>query len=119
MKNDSRNARLVYVVLRVMKLVGSLIEIVNFTSQAGLAVLIEPMTFDLMNNKSAMDKVLAETEAAWEPGTAHGYHTLSIGPYVDALVRRADPKKRSIGKFFHEEVSKPFGKTSFPRYIEV
>ncbi|XP_071852274.1 beta-lactamase domain-containing protein 2-like [Apostichopus japonicus] len=77
--------------------------------EAGLAVLNEPMTFDLMNNKSAMDKVLAETEPAWEPGTAHGYHTLSIGPYVDALVRRADPKKRSIGKFFHEEVSKPFG----------
>lgn len=81
--------------------------------EAGLPILSQPMTFDLLQDHDALDKVLAETKPLWEPGTAHGYHTISIGFYVDALIRRVDPEGRTVGKFFSDEVAKPFGIDAF------
>ena len=43
-------------------------------------------------------------------GTGHGYHALTIGLYMDQLVRLVDPKHRAIAQFFQEEVAQPFGK---------
>lgn len=43
-------------------------------------------------------------------GTAQGYHTLTYGLYADQLVRRVDPKHRSLGDFFQQEIAQPFGK---------
>ena len=42
-------------------------------------------------------------------GTAHGYHILSIGLYVDQIIRRVDPQKRSLQQYFREEIAEPFG----------
>lgn len=78
--------------------------------QAGLYITDTPFTFDLLRDHDAMDKVLAEAKPKWKPGTAHGYHPVSFGPYANALIRRIDPKGRSVGKFFDEEVRQPFGK---------
>ena len=46
----------------------------------------------------------------WEPGTSHGYHGITFGLYASQLLTRADPKKRTIGQYFRDEVAKPFGK---------
>lgn len=67
------------------------------------------MTFDLIKDHDSLDKALAATAPLWQPGTAMGYHMVSIGFYVDALVRRVDPKGRTVGQFFQEEVAEPFG----------
>ena len=45
-------------------------------------------------------------------GTAVGYHAITIGMYMDQLVRRIDPKHRSVPQFFDEEIAKPFGMNS-------
>ena len=43
-------------------------------------------------------------------GSAFGYHSISMGWYMDQLIRRVDPEHRSAGQFFQEEIAKPFGK---------
>lgn len=37
------------------------------------------------------------------------YHALTRGLIVNEIIRRADPKHRSIGKFVAEEIAKPLG----------
>ena len=41
-------------------------------------------------------------------GSGFGYHTLTICLYQDQLVRRVDPKKRSLAQFFEDEFAKKF-----------
>lgn len=79
-----------------------------FEHEAGLAATDEPLSYDMFENFEILDQVLASTKPLWEPGTKHGYHAITMGLYADALVRRVDPRKRTISQFFDEEVSKPF-----------
>jgi len=39
--------------------------------------------------------------------TKRGYHAWSRGMIVNEIVRRVDPKGRTIKEFFHDEVEKP------------
>lgn len=41
----------------------------------------------------------------WEPGTAHGYHPISMGALVGEVVLRATG--RSLGRFFSDEIARP------------
>ncbi len=34
---------------------------------------------------------------------------MSIGLYEQEIIRRVDPKHRSLGRFFHEEIARPLG----------
>lgn len=43
------------------------------------------------------------------PGAARGYHAQSLGWYESQLLRRVDPKGRTIGRFFAEEIAEPLG----------
>ncbi|PIK56468.1 putative beta-lactamase domain-containing protein 2 [Apostichopus japonicus] len=81
--------------------------------EAGLPVVYDGITFDLLRDTEALDRALALSEPLWEPGTAHGYHALSIGLFASALVRRVDPKNRTLGQFFAEEVADVFGIDAF------
>lgn len=51
--------------------------------------------------------ILARQKPAWEPGTRQGYHAITLGFYESELLRRVDPKHRSLGRFFHEEIASP------------
>lgn len=42
-------------------------------------------------------------------GKKCGYHALTFGWLVDQLIRRIDPKHRSVARFFREEIAIPFG----------
>lgn len=72
-------------------------------------VVYNGITFDILRDTEALDRALALSEPLWEPGTAHGYHAVSIGLFASALVRRVDPKNRTLGQFFAEEVADVFG----------
>ena len=54
-------------------------------------------------------QIIADQKPNWPPGTGHGYHALSYGVVVDQLVRRIDPKHRSLDQFFREEIAEPYG----------
>ncbi|HEY6107605.1 MAG TPA: serine hydrolase domain-containing protein, partial [Gemmatimonadales bacterium] len=51
----------------------------------------------------------ARQQPAWPPGTRHGYHTMTLGLYMQELIRRVDPAHRSLGRFFHEDIAVPLG----------
>ena len=38
-----------------------------------------------------------------------GYHALTYGLYVDELLRRVDPKHRTMQQFIREEIADTFG----------
>lgn len=42
-------------------------------------------------------------------GSDFGFHTMTLGLYMDELVRRVDPHHRRLDQFFREEISQQFG----------
>ena len=49
--------------------------------------------------------VLARQKPAWEPGTRQAYHAITLGFYEGELLRRVDPRHRSLGQFFQDEIA--------------
>ena len=77
--------------------------------QAGLSAIDEPLTVGVLSDPNALASILAKQKPAWEPGTRHGYHGISLGWFESALMRRVDPLKRSLGQFFQDEIARPLG----------
>ena len=62
--------------------------------------------------------VLARQKPAWEPGTRQAYHALTLGFYEGELLRRVDPRHRSLGQFFQDEIASPLGEDVYIRVPE-
>jgi CubicO group peptidase (beta-lactamase class C family) len=77
--------------------------------EAGLVLLDERLTLEKLRDLDYMARLLARQKPAWPPGTRHGYHTMSIGLYMQELLRRVDPQHRTLGRCFHEDIAKPLG----------
>lgn len=77
--------------------------------EAGLVLLDESLSLEKLRDLDYMARVLARQKPAWPPGTRHGYHTMTLGLYMQELVRRVDPAHRTLGRFFHEEIAAPLG----------
>jgi CubicO group peptidase (beta-lactamase class C family) len=75
--------------------------------QAGLYALDVPLTRDLVADLDRLADVLARQRPAWEPGTRQAYHGITLGFYESELLRRIDPRHRSIGEFFEDEIASP------------
>ena len=75
--------------------------------QAGLYALDEPVTRDLVADLDRLAVVLARQKPAWEPGTRQAYHAITLGFYESELLRRIDPRHRSLGQFFEDEIASP------------
>ena len=75
--------------------------------EAGLVLLDEKLTLEQLRDLDYVARVLARQKPAWLPGTRHGYHTLTLGLYMQELIRRVDPARRTLGRFFHEEIARP------------
>jgi CubicO group peptidase (beta-lactamase class C family) len=77
--------------------------------EAGLVLLDPPPSIEEMRDLDHLADVLARQTPAWPPGTRHGYHGLTIGMYMQELMRRVDPANRSLGRFFRDEIAAPLG----------
>ena len=86
--------------------------------QAGLYVLDEPLTRDLVAHLDRLAVVLARQKPAWAPGTRQAYHGITLGFYEGELLRRIDPRKRSLGQFFQDEIATPLGLDVYIRLPE-
>lgn len=75
--------------------------------QAGLIALDQPLTIKTLADHDEMGRILARQRPAWKPGARSGYHTLTLGWYQNELIRRVDPQRRTIGRFFQEEIARP------------
>ncbi|MFK4548303.1 CubicO group peptidase (beta-lactamase class C family) [Streptomyces tendae] len=75
--------------------------------QAGLPVIDRPLKLADLANPQVLSAALAEQRPAWTPGTRHGYHGQTLGYYASELIRRVDPEKRTLGRYFAEEIAAP------------
>jgi CubicO group peptidase (beta-lactamase class C family) len=77
--------------------------------QAGLAAIDRPLDLDTLADLDLLADALAEQVPAWQPGVRHGYHGVTLGWYEGELLRRVDPDRRSLGRFFADELAGPLG----------
>ena len=77
--------------------------------QAGLFAIDEPVDRSVVADLDRLALILARQTPSWEPGTRQAYHALSLGFYEGELVRRVDPRHRSLGQFFQDEIATPLG----------
>jgi CubicO group peptidase (beta-lactamase class C family) len=77
--------------------------------QAGLFAFDEQADRNLVADLDRLAVVLARQKPAWEPGARQAYHAISLGYYEAELLRRVDPRHRSLGQFFQDEIATPLG----------
>jgi CubicO group peptidase (beta-lactamase class C family) len=86
--------------------------------QAGLHMLDPRPDRRLVGDLDRLAAVLARQTPAWEPGTRQAYHGITLGFYESELLRRLDPKHRSLGQFFQDEIATPLGLDLYIRLPE-
>jgi CubicO group peptidase (beta-lactamase class C family) len=86
--------------------------------QAGLFAFDETGDKSLIADLDRLALVLARQTPAWEPGTRQAYHAVTLGYYEGELLRRVDPKGRSLGQYFQEEIATPLGLDFYIRLPE-
>ena len=75
--------------------------------QAGLFAFDGMDDKELIRDLDRLAAVLARQKPEWEPGTRQSYHAISLGYYESELLRRVDPERRSLGRYFQEEIATP------------
>jgi CubicO group peptidase (beta-lactamase class C family) len=86
--------------------------------QAGLFAFNEPVDKDTVADLDRLAVILARQTPEWEPGTRQAYHAITLGFYENELLRRVDPGRRSLGRFFQEEIAAPLGEDFYIRLPE-
>ena len=86
--------------------------------QAGLFALDEPRRSEPGRRPRSTGGRAGPSEAAWEPGTRQAYHAITLGFYEGELLRRVDPRHRSLGQFFQDEIATPLGLDVYIRLPE-
>jgi CubicO group peptidase (beta-lactamase class C family) len=86
--------------------------------QAGLFAFDEPVDRSVVADLDRLAVVLARQKPTWEPGTRQAYHALTLGFYEGELLRRVDPRHRSLGQFFQDEIASPLGEDVYIRVPE-
>jgi CubicO group peptidase (beta-lactamase class C family) len=75
--------------------------------QAGLPGFDRPMTFSGLADWNAAVDALARQKPVWKPGTAHGYHALTVGYLAGEVIRRVSGL--SAGRFLATRLAEPLG----------
>jgi CubicO group peptidase (beta-lactamase class C family) len=92
------------------------------THRAGIPQMPEGVTPERMCDWDWMVREIAALKPLAEPGTKTLYQAMSFGWLIGELVRRTDPKQRSIGRFIREEIAEPLGITDLwigiPDHVE-
>ena len=84
----------------------------------GLFAFDEPVDRSVVADLDRLAVVLARQKPAWEPGTRQAYHAITLGFYESELLRRVDPRHRSLGQFFQDEIASPLGLDVYIRLPE-
>src|SRR6187401_1735531 len=75
--------------------------------QAGLYALDERPDRTVVADPDRLAVLLARQKPEWEPGARQAYHAITLGYYENELLRRIDPRHRTIGQFFQDEIATP------------
>ena len=86
--------------------------------QAGLFAINEKVDRNVVADLDRLAVVLARQIPEWTPGSRQAYHAISLGFYEGELIRRVDPRHRSLGQFFQDEIATPLGEEFYIRLPE-
>ena len=86
--------------------------------QAGLFALDVPVDRSLVADPDQLATVLARQKPAWPPGEGQAYHAISLGFYESEILRRVDPQRRTLGRFFQDEIATPLRLDAYIRLPE-
>lgn len=75
--------------------------------QAGLPQATPPLTWDELLDHHAAAERLAASRPFWHPGSAFGYHAITIGNLGDELVFRVTG--RTLHEFYEQQIRSPHG----------
>lgn len=76
--------------------------------QAGLSAIDHELDEEIIGDSEKLSSVLATQRPSWEPGVRQGYHSWTLGWYESELVRRTDPRGRSLGRYLAGEIGSRF-----------
>lgn len=79
------------------------------THRACVPQMPEGVTPELMCDWAWMVEKIAALEPLAEPGSKTLYLSMTFGWIIGEIIRRADPKARSLGHFVREEIAEPLG----------
>lgn len=77
--------------------------------QAGLPGLGRDVDPSFWYDREQVLAALADGAPMWAPGSASGYHPITIGFLAGEVYRRADPAGRSLGRALRDELAEPLG----------
>jgi CubicO group peptidase (beta-lactamase class C family) len=86
--------------------------------QAGLHAFDEPIDRGVIADPDRFAAIMARQKPAWPPGERQAYHAISLGFYQSELLRRVDPQRRTLGRFFQDEIATPLGLDFYIRLPE-
>lgn len=86
--------------------------------QAGLFALDQRVDRAVVADPDRLASILSRQRPAWVPGTRQGYHAVTLGWYQGELLRRLDPRHRTLGRFFQDEIATPLGLDFYIRLPE-
>lgn len=75
--------------------------------RAGLPAIRTALPAAALQDPAIIEQHLERTQPWWQPGSAHGYHALTIGWLLGRLVRVAAGK--TLGGYFADEIARPLG----------
>jgi CubicO group peptidase (beta-lactamase class C family) len=75
--------------------------------QAGLYAFRETADALVVADLDRLAEVMARERPEWPAGERQAYHGLTIGYYEGELLRRVDARRRSLGRFFADEIARP------------
>lgn len=83
--------------------------------QAGLHAFHERVNRETVADLDHLAQIMARERPAFTPGSRNAYHLITLGFYEAELLRRIDPKRRTLGQFFQDEIATPLGLDFFIR----
>jgi len=86
--------------------------------QAGLFELDERLDSSIVADPDRLAILLARQKPAWPAGQRQAYHGITLGFYESELLRRVDPKHRTLGEYFQDELAGPLGLDFYIRLPE-
>lgn len=75
--------------------------------QAGLFGFDEHVDRSVVADLDKLAGIMARQRPEWGPGTWQAYHAISLGFYQGELIRRIDPRGRTLGRVFADEIAAP------------
>jgi CubicO group peptidase (beta-lactamase class C family) len=77
--------------------------------QAGLATIDHRLRLVDLADQDRLAALIARQRPQWAPGSRQGYHYLTSGWIAAELIARTDPARRTLGRFFGDEIAAPLG----------